>query len=228
MQQAFAKQVGAVAAGALFVLSAQAIAETGGSDDAKDHDHAHSEEHANDHGADDIYKGYFDDDQIKARELSDWAGDWQSVYPLLQDGTLEPVMEHKAAHGDKTAAEYTAYYKTGYATEVDRILIEGDSVTFFEDDTPVQGRYANDGHKVLTYEAGNRGVRYIFEKTGGDAEAPAYIQFSDHAIAPTDAGHFHLYWGDDRMALLEEVTNWPTYYPADLSGEEVAEEMMAH
>ncbi|PTW37588.1 ZinT/YodA lipocalin-like zinc-recruitment protein [Rhodovulum kholense] len=39
---------------------------------------------------------------------------------------------------------------------------------------------------------------------------------------------FHLYWGDDRAALLEEVTNWPTYYPADLSGEAVAQEMMAH
>ncbi|WP_026757652.1 ZinT family metal-binding protein [Sediminimonas qiaohouensis] len=227
MQKAFAKHVTMLAAGALIALSAQAFAESG-SDGATDHDHDHSKEHAHEHSDDDIYNGYFDDDQIKARDLSDWAGDWQSVFPLLQDGTLDPVMAHKAAHGDKIAAEYTAYYQTGYATKVERILIEGDSVTFFEDGTPLQGHYADDGHEVLTYEAGNRGVRYIFEKTGGDAEAPDYIQFSDHAIAPTDAGHFHLYWGDDRAALLKEVTNWPTYYPADLGGEEVAEEMMAH
>lgn len=137
-------------------------------------------------------------------------------------------MAHKAEHGDKSSAEYTAYYTTGYETEVDRIFIEGDRVTFFEDGNPLQGRYVDDGYEVLTYEAGNRGVRYIFEKSGGDAEAPSYIQFSDHAIAPTDAYHFHLYWGDNRSGLLEEVTNWPTYYPADLSGEAVAEEMMAH
>jgi len=225
MQQTFTKPISALFAGALIVFSAQASAET-----RSDNSHAHSEKHAHDHdhGADDIYDGYFDDDQIKARDLSDWAGDWQSVYPLLQDGTLDPVMAHKAADGEKTAADYTAYYQTGYATEVDRILIEGDSVTFFEDGTSWQGRYADDGHEVLTYQAGNRGVRYIFEKTGGDAEAPAYIQFSDHAIAPTDAGHFHLYWGDDRAALLEEIINWPTYYPANLSGDAVAEEMMAH
>jgi zinc transport system substrate-binding protein len=225
MQQAFTKPMSALFAGVLLVFSAPAIAET-----RSDSGHAHSEEHAydHDHGTDDIYDGYFDDDQIKARDLSDWAGDWQSVYPLLQDGTLDPVMAHKAAEGEKTAADYTAYYRTGYATEVDRILIEGDSVTFFEDGTSWQGRYADDGHEVLTYDAGNRGVRYIFEKTGGDAEAPAYIQFSDHAIAPTDAGHFHLYWGDDRAALLEEIINWPTYYPANLSGDAVAEEMMAH
>lgn len=227
MQQAFAKHASILAAGALLALSAQAFAESG-SDGATDHNHAHSEEHAHDHGDDDIYNGHFDDDQIKARDLSDWGGDWQSVYPLLRDGTLEEVMAHKAEHGDMTAAEYTTYYQTGYATDVDRILIEGDSVTFFRDGEPVQGRYEDDGHEVLTYEAGNRGVRYIFEKAGGDAEAPGFIQFSDHAIAPTDAGHFHLYWGDDRAALLEEVTNWPTYYPADLSGEAVAQEMMAH
>ncbi|QFT97565.1 Metal-binding protein ZinT precursor [Roseovarius sp. THAF8] len=229
MQQTFARCVAAVATGALLVLSAPAFAQ---SDSTHDHDHDHSEEHdhseKHDHGDDKVYNGYFEDDQIEDRTLSDWEGDWQSVYPLLQDGTLDPVMAHKAEHGDKTAAEYTDYYETGYATDVDRILIEGDSVTFFEDGTPLQGRYANDGYEVLTYKAGNRGVRYIFEKSGGDAGAPAFIQFSDHAIAPQDAGHFHLYWGDDRAKLLEEVTNWPTYYPAELSGEDVAEEMMAH
>lgn len=227
MQQAFTKHVSMLAAGALLALSAQAFAESG-SDASTDHDHDHSEEHAHGHTADDIYDGYFDDGQIEARDLSDWAGDWQSVYPLLQDGTLDRVMAHKAEDSEKTAAEYTAYYQTGYATEVDRILIEGGSVTFFEDGTSQQALYADDGHEVLTYEAGNRGVRYIFEKTGGAVEAPAYIQFSDHAIAPKDAGHFHLYWGDDRAALLEEVTNWPTYYPADLSDDAVAEEMIAH
>jgi zinc transport system substrate-binding protein len=62
----------------------------------------------------------------------------------------------------------------------------------------------------------------------GDATAPAYVQFSDHAIAPRKAGHFHLYWGEDRTALLSELTNWPTYYPAILSPEAIVHEMLAH
>lgn len=227
MPQAFPRHLGATfAAGALIVLSAQAFAGTGSG--AAGHDHAHSHEHAHDHDADDIYNGHFDDDQVEARALSDWAGEWQSVYPLLQDGTLDPVMAHKAEHGERTAAEYAEYYRTGYRTEVDRIRIAADRVTFFRGGDPVEGRYGGDGHEVLTYEAGNRGVRYVFEKTGGDEAAPAYIQFSDHAIAPAEATHFHLYWGEDRAALLEEVGNWPTYYPAGLSGAAVAEEMMSH
>lgn len=39
----------------------------------------------------------------------------------------------------------------------------------------------------------------------------------NHRIYPTEAEHFHLYWGDDRAALLVEVVNWPTYYPSGWS-----------
>lgn len=193
-----------------------------------DHDHSHDHDHKNDHGDDDIYKGYFDDAQIKPRPLADWEGDWQSVYPLLQSGDLDAVMAHKAAKGDKTAEEYKAYYTTGYATDVDRIVFSGDTATFYTGETSVQGRYESDGFEVLTYEKGNRGVRYIFEKVSGDAEAPMFFQFSDHKIAPAKADHYHLYWGDDRAALLKEVTNWPTYYPAALSPADISAEMQAH
>ena len=29
-------------------------------------------------------------------------------------------------------------------------------------------------------------------------------------------------------ALLDEITHWPTYYPAALTGDEVVHEMIAH
>lgn len=70
-------------------LMTAAGAQTTGHDHS--HDHSHSHDHA--HSADrTIYKGYFEDHQIQPRALSDWEGDWQSVYPLLVDGTLDPVM----------------------------------------------------------------------------------------------------------------------------------------
>ncbi|NMG38922.1 ZinT/AdcA family metal-binding protein [Chelativorans sp. ZYF759] len=193
-----------------------------------DHGHDHDDGHAHAHDDDQIYKGYFDDSQIEARPLTDWEGDWQSVYPYLQDGTLDPVMAHKAEHGDQSAGEYRAYYEIGYQTNVDRIVIDGDVVTFHEGGEVVEGVYESDGYEILTYARGNRGVRFIFSKTEGDEAAPQYIQFSDHKIAPAAADHYHLYWGDDRAALLEEVTNWPTYYPSSLSADEIVSEMIAH
>lgn len=223
---------------AALTLAAPAMAQDSAPDHSHAHDHDHDHDHAHDHAhghshartpeAQAIYDGYFDDDQIQDRPLSDYAGDWQSVYPLLQDGTLAPVMARKAEKGDQTAEEYTAYYQTGYATETDRITIEGDVVTFYTGEQTLSGTYADDGFEVLTYSRGNRGVRFIFAKTEGDADAPDFIQFSDHGITPAKADHFHLYWGDDRAALLEEVTNWPTYYPSDLSPAQIVDEMLAH
>ncbi len=192
----------------------------------KNKQHSHSHDHS--HEKKDVYKGYFEDDQIKARPLNDWQGNWQSVYPYLLEGILDPVMEHKAEKGDKTAAEYKAYYTTGYKTDVDRIEIKEKTVSFVENGQITQAEYESDGYEILTYKKGNRGVRFVFKKVGGDVEAPSFIQFSDHKIAPGKADHYHLYWGDDRAAILEELTNWPTYFPASLTPQEIVNEMLAH
>ena len=230
MLMTYRQKASAVALSALLITGVQSV-------QANDHDHSHDHDHAHDHDHDhdhdhshdsDIYAGYFDDEQVKDRPLSDWEGDWQSVYPYLEDGTLDEVFAYKASEGDKTAEEYKAYYETGYQTDVNRIVIDGENVTFHEDGEQRTGEYQYDGYEILTYEAGNRGVRFIFELEEASDDLPQYIQFSDHSIYPTDASHFHLYWGDDREALLEEVTNWPTYYPSALDGDEIVDEMLAH
>lgn len=190
-----------------------------------DHDHAHGEMTEKDQ---EIYKGYFEDSDIEDRPLSNWAGDWQSVYPYLLDGTLDEVFEHKAEEGDMTAEEYKEYYTTGYKTDVDRIEINADIVTFHKGDTSVSGRYKYDGYEILTYEKGNRGVRFIYKQMDENSEAPAYMQFSDHIISDKVSHHYHLYFGEDRAALLEELENWPTYYHSDLTGEQIVEEMITH
>lgn len=192
-------------------------------------DHGHGHSHAHDEESQQIYDGYFEDEQVEDRTLGDWEGDWQSVYPLHQNGTLDEVYAHKAEESDDmTAEEYKAYYETGYVTDVHRIVIDGNEVTFFEEEEEKTGEYQYDGYEILNYEAGNRGVRFIFKLEEETEGLPTYIQFSDHSIFPTDSGHYHLYWGDDRQALLEEVEHWPTYYPSEMSEEDIVHEMIAH
>lgn len=211
------------------VVGGSGVVHEGEGHDHAGHDHGHDHgEHAHSHGDPQIYAGYFEDSQVADRPLSDYEGDWQSVYPFLQDGTLDPVWEHKAEEGSMSVEAYRAEYETGYRTDVERITIEGDTVTFYESGEPLEARYAYDGYEILTYKKGNRGVRFIFEKAEGDDAAPRFIQFSDHRIAPEAADHYHLYWGDDRAALLEEVTNWPTYYPSSLNADQIVAEMLAH
>ncbi|TSB45955.1 ZinT family metal-binding protein [Alkalicoccobacillus porphyridii] len=192
-------------------------------------DHEHSHNHAHDEESEKIYAGYFEDDQIEDRTIADWQGDWQSVYPYLESGELDEVFSHKAKeNADMTEEEYKEYYEVGYETDVDRIVIEGETFTFYTDSEQYSADYVYDGYEVLRYEKGNRGVRFIFALNEEVEEMPEYIQFSDHSIFPTEAFHFHLYWGDDRAELLEEVTNWPTYYPTDMDADEIVHEMIAH
>lgn len=174
---------------------------------------------------------HFADSDVQDRNLSDWAGDWQSVYPYLQDGTLDPVMERKAESGDKTAEEYHSYYENGYKTDVTAIEIDGDNntISFTKDGETATATYQYEGFQIYDYKSGNRGVRYFFEAVGGSKDAPKYVQFSDHGIAPGKAEHFHIYSGNDGFeALSEEMENWPTYYPADMTGDEIAEDMLEH
>ena len=179
-----------------------------------------------------IYSGFFYNDEIEARELSDWEGQWQSVHTYLADGDLDEVMEHRAEAADdpeKTAEYYKEYYTKGYETDIQYIDIHGSEVTFTDEKGEQQSAdYEHDGHEVLEYERGNRGVRFVFKRVGDNDKMPKYIQFSDHAIAPQEALHYHLYWGDDRQELLDEVEHWPTYYPIDYTIEQIKADMMAH
>lgn len=174
---------------------------------------------------------HFADSDVRDRSLSDWDGEWQSVYPYLQEGILDEVMERKAENGNKTAEEYRAYYETGYKTDVSKITInaENNTMCFVKNGVEAKAAYQYKGYQIYDYKSGSRGVRYFFEATDGDADAPKYVQFSDHGIAPGKAEHFHIYFGNEGFdALSQEMEHWPTYYPMDMSGDEIKEDMLEH
>ena len=167
---------------------------------------------------------------MKDRSLANYVGDWKSVYPYLQDGTLDQVFDYKAKlNPTMTAAEYKEYYTKGYQTDIDRIKIDKDSMEFYQKGSSKKYTYKYVGKHILTYKKGNRGVRYLFEAKESDAGDFKYVQFSDHEITPVKAAHFHIFHGGkSQEALYDELENWPTYYPSNLSGLEVAQEMLAH
>ncbi|HFZ8995954.1 TPA: metal-binding protein ZinT [Citrobacter freundii] len=175
-------------------------------------------------------EGVFDNKSVHDRPLTDWDGVWQSVYPYLLSGELDPVFKKKAANdAHKTAAEIKAYYRKGYETSVETIGIENGVMEFHHGSDVASCKYDYAGYKILTYASGKKGVRYLFECKDAASSAPKYVQFSDHIIAPRKSSHFHIFTGNiSQQALLEEMDNWPTYYPYQLEGKEVVEEMLHH
>ena len=179
------------------------------------------EEHSHEHNTS------FEDEEVKDRELSEWNGKWQSTYPLLLDGSLDEVWEHKAEDDDSmTAEDYKNKYTNAYETDIVTIQINAPEITYITEDSQITAEYIYSGYYIRTKDDGSKQVRYKFEKSSGDENAMQYIVFSDHNIEPSEPEHFHLYSGNDGFdTLVEEGTHFPTYYPANLSAEEIVNEM---
>lgn len=190
------------------------------------HSHGHQMTEAEQKAA----SGVFNDADVRDRPLSDWDGIWQSVYPLLQSGDLDPVFKQKAQKdGGKTAEQIKAYYAVGYKTTVGKIEIENNVMAFHDGDKTASCEYRYDGYKILHYASGKKGVRYLFECTDSKSAAPKFVQFSDHTIGPRQSQHFHIFSGNTSQAtLLAEMDNWPTYYPEQLHTHQVIDEMLHH
>ena len=159
--------------------------------------------------------------------MADWNGDWQSVYQYIGDGKLDEVWEAKNEKNDsKTVEEYKEAALYAYNTDVDRLLIKGESITFFTKDSSVTAQYKYVGTVRILEDTW--WVRYAFKAVGETNGAPLYVFYSDHKVEPTNVEHFHLYMGDDYDELYNNSTVYPTYYPAAMTTDEIADEMIGH
>ncbi len=190
-----------------------------------DHEHEHSEAH-------DKEVSTFDDNQVQDRSLNDWAGEWQSAYPYVLDGTLDKGFEHKAESGKMTAEEYKAYYAAGYASDIAGIRINGDTNVI--EFTDVNGNTCKSEYKYLGYyiqdwSTGTRAAMYRFEALDKNAGAPVFIEFNDHIIEPVKAEHFHFRSSNESFEAIEDPENkWPTFYPASFGADEMLDAFIGH
>ena len=184
-----------------------------------EHDHEHSKEVST-----------FEDDEVQDRSLSDWAGDWQPAYPFALDGTLDDAFAAMAEEGEMTADEYKTYYQNGYKTDITNIDIEGDHIEFtYEDGKKVGSDYKYVGYYIQNWSTGTKAAMYRFEAEDKDSGAPVYIEFNDHMIEPATAEHFHIRMSNESFdAIVDPENSWPTFFPADMTGEEICEHMEGH
>ncbi len=185
------------------------------------------EEHDHDHGHDkEITK-----DDIKDRTLSDFAGEWKSLYPYLLNGDLDEYCEHKAEEDEDSSTTKDTYlekYKASWQCDANKITINGNKITFtYTDGKSVSAEYTYAGYQPKLNDEGKiRSVRYQFETTSTDA--PKYVQFNDHGHEPGEAEHFHIYFGNDGFDALMDLKTNPFFVGGSLSVDEILDELMGH
>ncbi len=183
----------------------------------EDHDHGHDEE--------------ITADNIEDRTLSDFAGEWKSLYPYLLNGDLDEFCEHKAEEDEDSSAtkeNYLEKYKASWQCDATDIKIDGNTITFtYADGKTASAEYTYAGYQPKLNDEGEiSSVRYQFETSSSDA--PKYVQFNDHGHEPGEAEHFHIYFGDDGFdALMDSKTN-PFFVGSSLSVDEILDELMGH
>ncbi len=183
-------------------------------------------EHEHDHGDEELTV-----EDIKDRTLSDFAGEWKSLYPYLTRGELDAYCEHKAEEdGDDTTTKetYLEKYKASWQCDAVKIKVDGSTITFtYTDGKTVSATYTYAGYQPKLNSEGKIGsVRYQF--TTDSADAPKYVQFNDHGHEPGEAEHFHIYFGNDGFdALMNSATN-PFFVKDALTVDEILDELMGH
>ena len=184
-------------------------------------------EHANDHSKE---VSTFEDHEVQDRSLSDWAGSWQSAYPFALDGTLDDAFAAMAEEGEMTADEYKTYYQNGYKTDITNIDIAGDHIAFtYEDGKKVGSDYKYIGYYIQNWSTGTKAAMYRFEAVDRTSGAPIYIEFNDHMIESAAPEHFHIRMSNESFdAIVDPEKSWPTFFPADMTGEDLCEHMEGH
>lgn len=192
-----------------------------------DHDHEHDEHDEHDHSKE---VSTFEDDEVQDRPLSDWEGNWQSAYPLVLDGSLDEAWEHKSEDGSMTAEEYKDYYTKGYKSDYNAISIHDNHIKFTDKDGKVtESDYKYTGYYIQNWSTGTKAAMYRFEAEDHEAGAPIYIEFNDHIIEPEKAEHFHIRMSDESYdAIVDPEGNWPTFFDAVLTPDEVCGEVIGH
>ncbi len=157
------------------------------------------------------------------RSIANYQGRWQSVYPYMSDPIFRSAAPFMAEAEGMGIEEAWDFFLKGNETSVRYITILGDEIEFVDESgASCKASYAYDGWHSDCW--GETSIRYQFRKVSGDDAAPTYVQFDDHLNYDTEADHFHVYCGEDAVAMLDIADSWPTYYPAGIDN---ADDMLA-
>lgn len=193
-------------------------------------------EHEHDHDHEKIVES-----EIKDRPLSDFTGDFQSVLPYFEDGTLDEYITEEAEESEKSFDEMKQDFLRKRKSDYNTLSIQGNTVSFHTSSRAVSADYEYMGFQTAKDDDGDiTSVWYTFQSKTTASGAPVYLAFNDHGIGADaheeeldeheeEIAHIHLRYGNESADALIDVENWtPTFYASDAAEDEIKESLTGH
>lgn len=194
-----------------------------------EHDEHGHEEHEHSHEAAHSHSAEIHEHDIKDRKLSEFNGEWQSLYPVLVSGKLEEYVEHQAEEKGKSEKEMQKEIEAKWNCGVKLVKVSGNKITLtYDDGKSVSGSYSYAGYAVKKNDEGKiTNVRYKFESK--DKNAPKYVMFNDHGFAPAEkVAHFHFYFGNNGFEEFMDSKVNSYFVDSKLSAHECEDLLLGH
>lgn len=181
------------------------------------------EEDDHDHGGD------ADLSDIRDRALTDWLGDWQSVLPYIQDGSMDSFISAKSVETETTHLTQWVRYLKQFATSYTNITIEDGRASFVSQIGTVSANYHYNGYMIAESSHGPA-VWYTYQCDQPESGAPLYLAFNDHGHGipgehdGEEVGHYHLRYSYEDIDGLVSLGEWsPTFFTQGATPQQMAD-----
>ena len=202
-------------------------------DDEHGHDD-HDGDHHDDHGGDHHEHGHDHDEEIteadiKPRSVSEFAGEWQSLYPVLMTGALDEYVEFQAEKKSISVKDSRAEIEAKWNCRIKTIKIKGDEITLIYDNGKKEsGSYKYAGFATKKNDQGKiSSIRHKFSLVKGNG--PKYVMLNDHGYKPVKSvEHFHIYFGNNNFDELLTTKSNPFFVDSKLDAKGCLANVMGH
>ncbi len=198
------------------------------------HDHDDDEHGHDDHDGDHHEHGHDHDEEIteadiKPRSVSEFAGEWQSLYPVLMTGALDEYVEFQAEKKSISVKDSRAEIEAKWNCRIKTIKIKGDEITLIYDNGKKEsGSYKYAGFATKKNDQGKiSSIRHKFSLVKGNG--PKYVMLNDHGYKPVKSvEHFHIYFGNNNFDELLTTKSNPFFVDSKLDAKGCLANVMGH
>ena len=120
---------------------------------------------------------------------------------------------------DRSLSDWEGSWQSAYPFALDGTL----------DGKKIGSDYKYISYYVQNWSTGTKAAMYRFEAVDRTSGAPVCIEFNDHMIESAAPEHFHIRMSNESFdAIVDPEKSWPTFFPADMTGEDLCEHMEGH